>query len=71
ERVKKAVEANLSPEIPPTPTASRSGSSAQRTYGQSWLAIPRKTRLYLSCTLFGTALVGLWVANKLEENIPA
>lgn len=34
-------------------------------------AIPRRTRLFLSFTLFGTALAGLWVSDKLEEKLPA
>ncbi|THH09325.1 hypothetical protein EW145_g2102 [Phellinidium pouzarii] len=65
DRLKKSVEANLTSELPP------GSSPAQRTFGQSWLAIPRRTRLFFSCALFGTALVGLWVSDKVEEKLPA
>lgn len=34
-------------------------------------AIPRRTRLFLSFTLFGTALAGLWISDRLEEKLPA
>ncbi|KAL5519441.1 hypothetical protein ACEPAH_1124 [Sanghuangporus vaninii] len=65
--VKKALEANLSPKLPRTPQ----GSPTQRTLFQSWLTLPRRTRLVLSCVLFGTAAAGLYISDKLEEKIPA
>ncbi|EJC98758.1 uncharacterized protein FOMMEDRAFT_161591 [Fomitiporia mediterranea MF3/22] len=67
DHVKKAVEANLSPDLSHKPA----GSPAQRTFAQSWLAIPRRQRLVLSCILFGTALAGLYISDKLEEKVPA
>ncbi|OCB89027.1 hypothetical protein A7U60_g3835 [Sanghuangporus baumii] len=35
------------------------------------IALPRRTRLVLSCVLFGTAAAGLYISDKLEEKVPA
>ncbi|PAV22700.1 hypothetical protein PNOK_0265700 [Pyrrhoderma noxium] len=45
KHVTESLKSNLSPKLP--------SNASQRSYAQSWLAIPRKTRLALSCILFG------------------
>ena len=85
--VKKALEANLSPKLPRAPQGSPAQRTLVQSWLSEYssqnnlsgilfltragIALPRRTRLVLSCIFFGAAAAGLYISDKLEEKLPA
>ncbi|KZT73341.1 hypothetical protein DAEQUDRAFT_762256 [Daedalea quercina L-15889] len=42
----------------------------QRTLGESWVALPARTRLRISLAVTGIALAGVYLSDQLERILP-
>ncbi|KAH9923657.1 uncharacterized protein B0H18DRAFT_1120302 [Fomitopsis serialis] len=45
----------------------QSKSVGQRTLGESWVALPPKTRIGISLAVTGVALAGIYISDQLER----
>ncbi|KAH9829468.1 uncharacterized protein C8Q71DRAFT_863232 [Rhodofomes roseus] len=48
----------------------RSKPVGQRTLGESWVALPARTRIQISLAVTGIALAGIYLSDQLERVLP-